>query len=54
MLRVIGMIDSKVRVKVSSVRGIRDPEGIEGYRIEFVEVRKRPPMLMMTPKEVPK
>jgi len=55
MLRVFeNMFDSKVRVKVSSVRGIRDPEGIEGYRIEFVEVRKRPPMVMMTPKEVPK
>ena len=48
------MIDSKVQVKVSSVRGIRDPEGTEGYRIDFVEVRKKPPMVMMTPKEVPK
>jgi len=48
------MIDSKVRVKVSSVRGVRDPEGREGYRITFVEVREKPPMVMMTPKEVPK
>ena len=55
MRKVFGtMITSKVRVKVSSVRGLRDPEGIDGYRIEFVEVRKRPPMVMMTPKEVPK
>ena len=48
------MTDSKVQVKVSSVRGIRDPEGMESYRIEFVEVRQKPPMVMMTPKEVPK
>ena len=48
------MVGSKVRVKVSSVTGIRDPEGREGYRIEFVEVREKPPMVMMTPTEVPK
>jgi hypothetical protein len=48
------VIDSKVRVKVSSVRGVRDPEGQEGYRIEFVEVRKKPPMVMATPNGVPK
>jgi len=48
------MIGSKVRVKVSSVKGIRDPEGREGYRIEFVEVRERPPMVISTPTEVPK
>jgi hypothetical protein len=48
------MIGSKIRVKVSSVKGIRDPEGREGYRIEFVEVREKPPMVIATPKEVPK
>lgn len=48
------MISSKVRVKVSSVKGIRDPEGREGYRIEFVEVRQKPPMVIATPREVPK
>jgi hypothetical protein len=48
------MMGSKVRVKVSSVKGIRDPEGREGYRIEFVEVREKPPMVIATPKEVPK
>lgn len=48
------MIGSKVRVKVSSVRGVRDLEGREGYRIDFVEVREKPPMVMMTPTEVPK
>jgi len=45
---------SRVRVKVSSVKGIRDPEGKEGYRIEFVEVREKPPMVIATPREVPK
>lgn len=48
------MIGSKIRVKVSSVKGIRGPEGREGYRIEFVEVREKPPMVIATPKEVPK
>ena len=48
------MIGSTVRVKVSSVKGIRDPEGCECYRIEFVEVRKKPPMVMATPTEIPK
>ena len=43
----------KVRVKVSSVRGIRDFEGEEAYLIEFVEVRERPPMVVMTPTSVP-
>jgi len=41
-------------VKVSSVKGIRDPEGREGFRIDFVEVREKPPMVMMTPTSVPK
>lgn len=45
---------SKIRLKVSSVRGIRDPEGREGFRIEFVEVREKPPMVMITPTDVPK
>ena len=48
------LIGSKVRVKVSSVKGVRDLEGREGYRIDFVEVREKPPMVMMTPTEVPK
>ncbi len=48
------MMGSKVRVKVSSVKGIRDPEGREGYRIEFVEVKEKPPMVIATPREVPK
>ena len=48
------MVGSKVRVKVSSVKGVRDPTGGEGYQINFVEVRDRPPMVVMTPTEVPK
>lgn len=47
------MIERRIRVKVSSVRGIKDPEGREGYRIDFVEVRKRPPLVMATPKDAP-
>lgn len=48
------MVSSIVRVKVSSVKGIRDPEGRDGYRIDFVEVREKPPMVMATPTEIPK
>ena len=47
-------LQTKIRLKVSSVRGVRDPEGREGFRIEFVEVREKPPMVMMTPTDVPK
>jgi hypothetical protein len=48
------MFGSRVRVKVSSVKGIRDHEGREGYKIEFVEIREKPPLVIGTPKEVPK
>jgi hypothetical protein len=41
-------------LKVSSVKGVRDPEGREGFRIEFVEVRDKPPIVAMTPTSVPK
>jgi len=44
---------SKIRVKVQSVKAVKDVEGREGYQIDFVEVRQRPPMVMMTPTEVP-
>ena len=47
-------LQTKIKLKVSSVRGIRDPEGREGFRIEFVEVREKPPMVMMTPSNMPK
>jgi len=32
---------------------VKDPEGREGYRIDFVEVRERPPVITMTPQNVP-
>jgi len=46
-------MEQKIRVKVASVKGIKDPEGREGYRIDFVEVRERPPVLMATPRDTP-
>ncbi|MCD6530339.1 arcadin 1 [Candidatus Bathyarchaeota archaeon] len=46
-------MEQKIRVKVASVRGIKDPEGREGYRIDFVEVRERPPVLMATSTDTP-
>ena len=51
---MIALLGSKVRVKVSSVKGIRDSEGRENLRIEFVEVREKPPILISTPIDVPK
>ncbi len=47
------MMERKIRVKVSGVKGIRDPEGNIGYKIDFVEVKEKPPMVMMTPPDVP-
>jgi hypothetical protein len=47
-------LEVKIRLKISSVRSIRDPEGRDGYKIEFVEVRERPPRVTMTPTNVPK
>lgn len=47
------MFSSKIRLKVQSVRAVKDIEGREGYQIDFVEIRQRPPMVMMTPQEVP-
>lgn len=32
---------------------MKDVEGREGYQIDFVEVRQRPPMVTMTPTEIP-
>ncbi|MCW4039940.1 MAG: arcadin 1 [Candidatus Bathyarchaeota archaeon] len=49
-----GMITTTMRLKVSSVRGVQDPEGRGGYRIEFVEVRDKPPVVIPTPSEMPK
>jgi len=51
--RLSGVSD-RVRLRVSSVRAVRDTEMRECFQIEFVEVREKPPMVMMTPQEVPK
>ena len=47
------MLSVKIKVKVQSVRAVRDPEGREGYQIDFVEVRPKPPMMVVTPQELP-
>jgi len=47
------MISSKIRIKVQSVRSVKDAEGRECFQIDFVEVRQRPPMVMMSNPEVP-
>jgi hypothetical protein len=47
------MLNSRIRIKVQSVKSIKDVEGREGYQIDFVEVRSRPPMVTMTPTEMP-
>jgi len=47
------MISSKIRLKVQSVKAVKDVEKRESYQIDFVEVRMRPPMVMMTPTELP-
>jgi hypothetical protein len=35
------------------VRAVKDPENREAFQIEFVEVRSKPPMVMMSNPEVP-
>jgi hypothetical protein len=47
------MISSKIRIKVQSVRAVKDQEGRECFQIDFVEVRQRPPMVMMSNPDVP-
>jgi hypothetical protein len=47
------MISSRIKLKVQSVRALRDPENREAFQIEFVEVRSKPPMLMISNPEVP-
>ena len=45
----------RIRVRVASVRSVRDPEGREGVAVEFVEVRERPPAaVFMSPTGVPR
>ena len=47
------MISSRIKLKVQSVRAIKDPENREAFQIEFVEVRSKPPMVMMSNPDVP-
>ena len=47
------VLSSHIRLKVQSVKSLKDFEGREGYQIDFVEVRQRPPMVTMTPTELP-
>ena len=47
------MISSRIRLKVQSVKAVRDPENREAFQIDFVELRSKPPMLMMSNPEVP-
>ena len=47
------MISSKIRLRVQSVRSVKDPEKREAFQIEFVEVRSKPPMVMMSNPDMP-
>jgi hypothetical protein len=47
------ILSSSIRLKVQSVKSMKDVESREGYQIDFVEVRQRPPMVTMTPTELP-
>jgi len=47
------MLSTRIRLKVQSVKSMKDVESREGYQIDFVEVRPRPPMVTMTPTEIP-
>lgn len=47
------MISSKIRLKVQSVKSVKDPENREAFQIDFAEVRSRPPMVMMSNPDVP-
>ena len=50
----LSVMSDIVRLKVSSVRAVKDVEMRDCFQIEFVELREKPPMVMMTPQEVPK
>lgn len=47
------MLSAQIRLKVQSVKSVKDVEGREGFQIDFVEIRQRPPMVTMTPTEIP-
>lgn len=50
----LSVMSDRVRLKVSLVKAVKDVEMRDCFQIEFVEVREKPPMVMMTPQEVPK
>ena len=47
------MISSRIRLRVQSVRSVKDPENREAFQIDFVEVRSKPPVMMMSNPEIP-
>jgi hypothetical protein len=47
------MISSRIRLKVQSVKAAKDVENRECFQIDFVEVRQKPPMVMMSNPDVP-
>ena len=47
------MLSSRIKIKVQSVKATKDIEGRDGFLIEFVEVRARPPMVTKTPTALP-
>jgi len=47
------MLSTRMKLKVQSVKSMKDIENREGYQIDFVEIRSRPPMVTMTPTEFP-
>jgi hypothetical protein len=47
------MLTTSIKLKVQSVKSIKDIENREKFQIDFVEVRSRPPMVSMTPTELP-
>jgi len=47
------MLSSRIKIKVQSVKATKDIEGRDGFQIDFVEVRPRPPMVTMTPTDLP-
>ena len=47
------MLSTRIRVKVQSVKAIRDIEGREGFQIDFAEVRSRPPVGSVTSTQLP-
>ncbi len=47
------MLSSTIKVKVQSVNAVKDVEARDGFQIDFVEVRIRPPMMTMTPTDLP-